>query len=98
MQSSVTKNYPDLIFVSEIWIYSHEILDFAIPGYNFYANTNDLYSAGGVGVFVRSVYECEYVDYNLTSADVLKVSLSISCKVFTFICVYRLHAIAVQTF
>jgi len=44
---------PDLIFVSEIWIYYHEVKDFNIPNYNFYAVPNSTYAAGGVGVFIK---------------------------------------------
>lgn len=33
------KKPPDIKSVSEIWIYSYEIKDFAIPNYTFYAKT-----------------------------------------------------------
>lgn len=84
--------------MSEIWIYEHEIQDFKIDGYNFYANSNEKYSAGGVGVFVRNIHDCNFFRYQLTSADILKLSLRISGKVFTLICVYRLHSVSIHQF
>lgn len=51
---------PDIIFVSEIWIYQNESNNFPIPGYNFHIKSNEAYPAGGVGVFVR-----ESLKYNI---------------------------------
>ncbi|XP_055371582.1 uncharacterized protein LOC129605695 [Condylostylus longicornis] len=41
---------PDLLFISEIWIFDWEVDDFCIPGYSFNAACNSLYSAGGVKI------------------------------------------------
>lgn len=85
-------NLPEIIFVSEIWIYSCEVEDYHIPNYNFFANTNDTYSSGGVGVFVSNLYECDVKVFNLRSADVIKVCCEYCKEIFNFVCVYRLHS------
>lgn len=42
---------PDIIFLSEIWIYDHECVNFSIPNYTFKATCNQTYASGGVAVF-----------------------------------------------
>lgn len=95
-------NLPDFIFLSEIWIYSCEKEDYKIPNYEFYANTNDSYSAGGVGVFVRDSYlrddECKVDSYSLNSADIIKISCVICKENFIIICVYRVQYMPLQLF
>lgn len=64
----------------------------------FFANSNDDYSAGGVGVFVRNIFDCEIFRYNLLSTNVLKVSLKINSQEISIICVYRRHSESGQFF
>lgn len=45
---------PDLIFLTELWIYSPEAIDFNIQDYYCYANTKNSYVKGGVGVLIKS--------------------------------------------
>lgn len=89
---------PEIIFVSEIWIFSCETSHYSIPGYNFYANTNDSYSSGGVGVFVSNLFNCDVRVIDFKSADLIEVCCNIVGEVFTFICVYRLHAFSSNSF
>lgn len=58
---------PDIIFLSEIWIYDCEKNDYNIPGYNFFANCNDTYSSGGVAVFIKIEFNFEVFNYSLGS-------------------------------
>ena len=85
-------NLPELIFVSEVWIYSYEVADYSIPNYKFYVNANDNYSAGGVGVFVKNVYECEVKNISFGGADIINVQCRIQNEPFSFVCVYRLQS------
>lgn len=83
---------PDMIFLTEIWIYECEIVDFNIPGYMFSANCNDTYSSGGVAVFIKTDYNnFEISNSSLGSADMLKVVCEINYEKYCFICIYRLH-------
>lgn len=89
---------PDFIFLSEIWIFSNEVENFSINGYNFYAVPNDNYSAGGVGVFIKSDFNCRSVSCGLSSADAMKVTFALEKDVYTIYCFYRLHSHPVCTF
>lgn len=90
---------PDVVFLSEIWIYGFEENDYSIPGFNFFSKTNENYAAGGVGCFVKDNHVIiEVVCVNLISADVLKVSVEIDHVTYVFLCVYRLHTFSVANF
>jgi len=89
---------PDFIFVSEIWIYSNEINDFKIPGYKFLAATNDTYSSGGVGVFVKTIFDCHAVACVMSAADVIELKCTVGKISFTFFCIYRLHSKPLDSF
>lgn len=89
---------PDLIFLSEIWIYNFEVSDFSIPNYTFTATCNDSYSSGGIAVFHRSDLACEIINSNLASADVISVKCEISGARFCFIGIYRLHMCSIKVF
>lgn len=91
-------NVPDLIFVSEIWIYKCEMGDFNIPGYKFYAITNENYASGGVGCFIKQEYICSVDCYNFVSSDILKLTFTIGKDQFTFLCIYRFHTHNVKVF
>lgn len=82
---------PDFLFITEIWIYNSEVNLFKIPKYCFYASTNDNYAAGGVGVFIKDNYICNFENINMRSADLLKVTCNLHGEPFTIVCVYRLH-------
>lgn len=83
---------PYLIFVTEIWIFACESDEFYIPGYIFFPFTNESYSAGGVGVFVRESFEFVASCHSWSSADVLKISVKVCDEILNFVCIYRLHA------
>jgi len=97
-QLSSIHRWPDFIFVTEIWIYSSEINSYSIPGYNFFAFPNDKYSAGGVGVFIKSNLSCRTLSCNLASADTMEVNFVIGRVAFTIVCFYRLHSGPVHMF
>ena len=83
---------PDLIFVTEIWIYSRECSEFNLSNYNFRACCNDDYRSGGVGVFLHKKYVRYSPQYlNWTSADVLILDIQLAKHKWTFCCIYRFH-------
>jgi len=89
---------PDLIFVSEIWIFSDEVNDFKIPDYSFYALPNNSYAAGGVGVFCKNSLDCPAEYCELVSADVMKILCKIGSEEYCFICCYRLQLFSINFF
>lgn len=81
---------PDLIFVSEIWIYSNEVSDYNLPNYNFKACCNDSYRSGGVGVFINQEFNSFTVkNLNWPSADVLVLDMRLGKVDWTIIGIYR---------
>ena len=89
---------PDLIFVTEIWIFESEVSDYVLPGYDFHVFTNETYAAGGVGVFVKTGLNCTSVKCTASSADILKTTLCINNDCFTFLCFYRFHSVSTDIF
>lgn len=89
---------PDLIFLSEIWIYDFEICNYNIPNYTFAATCNNSYSSGGVAVFYRSDLNCVIKNISLNSCDLITASCNISGVSYCFIGVYRLHKYNVNIF
>lgn len=84
------KSSPDLIFVSETWIYAHECSEFSLPGYKLSACCNNNYRSGGVGVFIRDTF----VNFSLqlcnwASADLLILNIQLGNQNWTFVCIYR---------
>ena len=43
---------PDIIVLTEIWIYEHEVATYGIEGYNAYFNCQEKNRAGGVAIYV----------------------------------------------
>lgn len=90
---------PDLIFISEIWIYTNESSQFVLPSYNFKACCNDEYRSGGVGVFIHETFRNSSLQYfNWPSADVLILDLKLGRDVWKLICIYRFHNKPVNAF
>lgn len=89
---------PNLICLSEIWIYDCEKPDFVIPGYTFYATCNNTYSAGGVAVFLDNEFNCEVAYYNFAGADILQIDCEINNELYCFVGVYRLQNIGFYIF
>lgn len=82
---------PDLIFLSEAWIYDEEVLLFDIEGYTFIYCCNNEYASGGVVAFIKNSVSFEYYRYNLNSCDVLKVECLLDGRKLILFCFYRFH-------
>ena len=92
------KDLPDLVFVSEIWIYSDEIEHYYLPGYKFHAIRNDTYPSGGVGVFVKAKFNCDVCSISMSSADTIKITVTLGNELFRFVCIYRLLSQPINDF
>lgn len=83
---------PDLIFLTEIWIYSNECSEYSLPNYDFRTCCSDSYRAGGAGVFIHRDFLNFSLQYcNWISADLLILDIKFAKYNWTFICVYRFH-------
>lgn len=96
---SSLQNIPNLIFVSEIWIYDFEKDNFNINSdFKFFASCNNNYAAGGVGVFVKNGLDCNISYDSFKSADIIKVICDIDGVNYCFVCIYRLHECSINSF
>lgn len=90
---------PDLLFLSEIWIYDNEVGTYDIlPNHKLFANCNDNYSAGGVALYIKDDLPYNVYLDKIKSADLLKVEVTLNSDIFTFICIYRLQAFSQSSF
>jgi len=92
------KSKPDIIFLSEIWIYDSECDSFSIPGYSFNSSCNNSYRAGGVAVYFRNDLNCTCSNFNFKTCDVLKLVCCVDNINLTFICFYRIQTFDIAEF
>lgn len=92
------ESIPDIIFLTEIWIYEEEKSHYSIPGYNFYAYCNETMVSGGVGVFVKNEINHSFKLLDMETADCIKLNVCVNKINFTFLCIYRLHEFSVANF
>lgn len=90
--------WPDVLILSEIWVFSEEVSCFSIPGYNCISSCNDKYRAGGIIVFSKECLKLSPLPCTLQTADTIQFSLTVQNTVFTFLCVYRLHSFSEANF
>lgn len=95
-----TYNYwPDLIVLSETWLFTSEVDLFSIPGYCSLANSNDSYRSGGIIVFYKENIKVQQLKVSFHTSDVLKILVTVSPSVIlTVYCVYRRHASSISDF
>uniref|UniRef100_A0A1B0CF75 Endonuclease/exonuclease/phosphatase domain-containing protein n=1 Tax=Lutzomyia longipalpis TaxID=7200 RepID=A0A1B0CF75_LUTLO len=81
------------------WILSGELGLFRIEGYNCMANCNSSYRAGGVAVFIKDTLQCVgHRSVSLSSADCLFLNIKCESSHVSFLCLYRLQFININTF
>lgn len=89
---------PDIIFLSEIWIGQNESSMYKVPGYNFFVCSNDDSRAGGVAAFVKKSIPVNDFNYNLITADCIKLEFSIGGVLMTTLCIYRYHYYSIENY
>jgi len=84
---------PDLIFLSEVWIYSFESCLLEINGYTLFSKCNNNYRAGGILSFVKNCWNenSEEIILNMNKADIFKLRFHIKNINITFLAIYRFH-------
>lgn len=84
--------------LTEIWVFSHELCQFTLPGYNLYANCNEYYAAGGTAVLVKNDFEVSVNTPDLESADCVVLELKLGKTTLVLVCVYRLQFVSSEVF
>ena len=68
---------PDIVVLTEVWVYSEEARFYAIDGYNLNHTCNDSSSAGGVFIYSRMDFVPLIIECSFQSADVLNLKLGV---------------------
>lgn len=108
---SLRKNYNNLvselsqissqiqfIILSEIWINEDELNLYKLPGYNTFANCNNIYRAGGVLCYVSESINVSRIDLDMVTADSLLLNITFEHSYFKLLCIYRLHSFSEISF
>lgn len=90
---------PICIVLTETWIYSNEISNYSIDGYNCYDNCNDSYRSGGIAVYIKSGVEVtRFNKLTLVSADGIKINFEINKCKFCLVAFYRLSSLPASVY
>ena len=81
----------DVIIMTEIWIWEHEINLYNIDGYTAYFSTSSDSRAGGCAVFVNNKHIINRIHIDCSNAEVCVVSLTIADSTFEMCCVSITH-------
>jgi hypothetical protein len=94
------ETFPDIIILTEIWIYQDEKMLYEIPGYTMEGSFNEKYRAGGVVVYLKNeICQClSFIKLEFRSSDALHFSFKFNCYNFDIISIYRLHEHSVNYF
>jgi hypothetical protein len=90
---------PEIIILTEVWIYEEELFEFEIDNYNIYANCNTNYRAGGVIIYVKKCIEClSFSNINFESADGLKIVINVNSSKLNILGFYRFNFVDKEKF
>jgi len=90
------KYWPDIIVLSETWIFTDETDLYPIKGYTsiFKCNNNNTYRSGGIVVYVKSHIKATETSCNFSTADVVKCQICLTQgNSITVLALYRRHSI-----
>lgn len=89
---------PEIIILTEIWIFENEVDNYKIPGYNTFHNCNQSYRSGGVIVYVVECLVCSESVINAQTADMVQLSINFDKFSLAILAIYRLHSHTIQAF
>jgi len=82
-------NYPDIVVLLEIWLYSHETSFFNVNNYVMSFTCNDTSLAGGVVIYSKPDLPIAVNPVTFLSADILKINFSQSGVAWKLLGIYR---------
>lgn len=89
---------PDIIVLTEIWIYENDVDIYKIPGYKVYYHCNQSYRSGGVIVNIINSLSCSESNIDSETADIVHININLDKSSLCILAVYRLHCFTVQAF
>lgn len=90
---------PEIIVLTEIWIFDTEQVSYQLAGYNQYAKCNLKQRAGGVVIYVSDLFSscCESID--ITTADIIKVKVDLGMgRSLSVVGIYRLYSFNIREY
>lgn len=90
--------WPEIIVLSEIWVYDSEINFYKIYGYNSFSKCNNSYRSGGVVIYYRENLTCRKRDITFKTADVVQLILSFGTIAINIVGLYRIQKFQVNNF
>lgn len=98
MQFGPKNVMPDVIILTEIWIFENEVNNFKIPGYKSFHNCNQSYRSGGVIIFVLEDLSCSESVIDSNTADMLHITINFDTFSLSVLAIYRLHSHTIFSF
>jgi len=82
---------PDIIVLTETWIYSHEEEHFSnqIYGYNSFFFSRDDYPSGGVAIYIRARYNSVLINSQSDNVDTCSVAVKLAGRDIHIVGAYR---------
>lgn len=91
-------NAPDIIVLSEIWIYNSEINLYQLPGYQAMFQCRDDQRSGGIAVYIKSHLKTTRLNLTMKTADCVLLEVKCSRFKFKLLAIYRLHEFSKAAF
>jgi len=91
-------NFPDVVVLTEVWIYTNEIMFYNIDHYVMYCTCNDAYQSGGVIIYVNKRYNCVTNNVSFDTADALGIKISNSLITWCVLGLYRSPSLSMWAF
>src|SRR5699024_2103965 len=90
-QLSTLDRYPDVIILSEIWIYDNEIHFYSIPDFVCHFNCDNARRSGGVAIDVRKRFNVTFSNIDSASFDAISCSIRmpVNKDVYKILGIYR---------
>lgn len=89
---------PNIILLTEIWIYENEKQNYNIAGYQSYFDFRDDGRSGGVAFYIKNDIKVEKINVNFASAESLFLSCYKNGITVMLLGIYRSHAFPVPVF
>lgn len=87
---------PDVIILTEIWLYDCEASLFSIENCVSFFDCNNDGISGGVMVFIRNTLKSQAVDVHFTTANCVLIKINIDKMNLSLLAIYRLHKYAIN--
>lgn len=89
---------PQIIGLSEIWIYDNEVANYGVKGYDLFTSCLHDKRSGGVAVYAHSSLNCKQFNLLFQTFNAVGLTFFINSKLVCIICIYRLGYTDISSF